>query len=137
MLSLQAQGLGVEVDLVFEVLEGLQRQVEEVATAACGVEYLELTQLLQEAAEQGLCLALSLIGPCAYLAELLRVLDRLGRLAQLVALGQLVGDARRDVRPLGLQWVLNDGLDDAPDRGGVGVVSAELGPLAGVQAALE
>ena len=37
--AVQAEGFGFEVGAVFQVFQGFQRQVEEVAAAAGGVEH--------------------------------------------------------------------------------------------------
>ena len=61
VLALQAQRLGLQVDLVLDVLQALQRQVEEVAAAAGRVEHAVGLQPLQEADERGLRVALGLV----------------------------------------------------------------------------
>ena len=55
--ALEAHRLGLELDAVLQVLEGVQREVEEVAGAAGGIEDGEGAQLFEEVAQGALGLA--------------------------------------------------------------------------------
>ena len=53
-LALQAEGFGFEVGAVFQILEGFQREVEEVARSACGIKHAVGFQVFQIADEGGM-----------------------------------------------------------------------------------
>ena len=106
--------------VVFEVLEELQRDVEEVAAAAGRVEDADGAQPFEEGAE-----------------------DALGVLVGWRSSGHLAAghhewrDLRLSLGPVPAQWGHQDGLNKPKDRGSVCVVGAELRSLIGIEAALE
>jgi hypothetical protein len=106
--------------LVFEVLEELERDVQEVAATAGRVEHADGAQAFEEGTE--------------YTLGVLVV----GSSGRHLAAGQ---DQRRDLllrlRPVAPERLHQDRLHKPQDRSSVGVVSAELGTLLGVEAALE
>ena len=106
--------------LALQVLERLQREVEEVARAAGRVEHAHGAQPLEEGVEDR-----ERVLRCRRLCR-----DHLARSQQGL-----------DLRAGGLEVAPQRGqqhrLDEAHDRGPVGVVRAELRALAGVEAALE
>ena len=88
--------------------------------AAGGVEHADAPQALEEVLEDGL-----------------RVLGARRRLRHLPAGQEQLGHAGLHGRVLAAERAQDHRLDEAPDRLAVGVVGAQLGALAGVQAALE
>ncbi len=118
VLALQAELLGLEVGAVLDVLQRLQRQVEEVAAAAGRVEHAVGLELLEEADEHRLRVAPGLV-------------------AVALAARQRGGDARHPAGPCGEQGALHHRLHEPGDGGRIGVVRAELAALGRVQPALE
>ena len=114
---------------VLQVLERLEREVEEVARAAGGIEDGEGAQPLQEVMEQalGAVPAASLVGSRGGSPTLPGGL----RIVQLRA-DQVLGGL-----PFRQPGADDDRLDDEHDLVAVGVVRAQLRALAGVQTALE
>ena len=109
--------------LALQVLERLERHVQEVARAARGVEHGHRAQAVQEGLEH----------PARVVLGLQRALPA----ADAIALADELLHSRLHRRVLGTERRHQDGLHQALDRGAVGVVGAQLGPAPGVQAALE
>ena len=61
VLALEAHRLGFEIDLVLDILQALQRQVEEIAAAAGRVEHAIGAQPFEEADKGGLRVAVGLV----------------------------------------------------------------------------
>ncbi len=120
-LAVQAEGFGVQVGPVLQVLEGFQGEVEEVAGAAGRVQHPVVLQPLQVADEGGLG---GLVGG-------------LRALAALMVLVHLPLDDGPHGLPLGGQRGFHHRADEFEDGGGVGVVGAELAAHVRVQPALE
>ena len=120
-LAVQAEGFGVEVGAVFEVFEGAQAEVQEVAGAAGGVEHAEVLEPFEVAQKDAL----------GVLHGLLRTLA-----AGLVFVDQR-GEAGLGGVPLALQGLDEHRADELHDGLGVGVVGAQRGAHLGVEATLE
>jgi hypothetical protein len=114
--ALQAEFLGVDVGAFFDVAQGFEGEVEEVAGAAGGVEDAEVVEAEQEALIGG-------AGGFAFLA--------FGAVA--VAGGELGAD----FGPFGGERFADQRVDQFGDGAGVGVMGAERGAGGGVEAALE
>jgi hypothetical protein len=111
---LQAEFVGVDVGALFDVAQGFEGEVEEVAAAAGGVEHAEVVEAEQEALVGVGGLAFLLLGPWPWPAAI-----RLGLL------------------PFGGERFADERVDQFGDGAGVGVVGAERGAGGGVEAALE
>ena len=120
----QAQRLRLDDGAVLHVLDGLQRQVQEVAGAAGGVQHAEGAQPGQEGLEQRL-------RPCV------RLVLSAGAIPGPRPGVQDPGDALPRLRPIGQQRLADHRADHPFDHLGRGVVGAQLAALAGVQPALE
>ena len=121
--ALQAQRLRLELHAMLEVLERLQREVEEIARAAGRVEHREPAQPVEKRP----------VPPLGFLSPLRARGWRLGSFRAL----ELGGDLGLLDSPLGEQRSDHHRLDQQHDLVPVRVVRAELGALAGIEAALE
>ena len=117
------QRLGLELDAVLEVLERLQRQVQEVARAAGRVEHRESPQAVEECP----------VPPLGVVQPLRAGGARLGRFGAL----QLGRDGGLLGIPLGEQRPDHHRVDEQHDLVPVGVVRPELGALVGIEASFE
>ena len=120
---LQAQLFGLQLHLMLQILQRQQRQIQEVARTAGGVQHPKTAQPFQKLVQQPLGLRL-----------LPRSRPRgLGRSHSL----QTAVDLPLRLAPFGQQGAAQDRLDDQHDLVPVRVVGAKLGALLRVQPALE
>ena len=112
--ALQAQRLGLQHHLMFEVLERPQRHIEKIARTTRRVQHPERPQPFQKTLQR------------------LFSLDSFGLLR-----GQQLGYIGLDRRPFRPQRVTNHRLDQPANGGRIGIVRAQLRPLVRVQAPLE
>src|SRR6266852_4655139 len=122
--------------MMLNVLDGLERQIEEVAGTACGIEDAEGAQPVTEGAIQDSSLIAEFgrracLGGAGATSRVLRFLFDLRRLAQLI----LDLDIRK--LPFGEERTHDHRLDNQHDLVAIGIVRAELAALVRVKASLE
>ena len=121
--ALETQRLGLQLDLVLHVVEGVEGEVQEVARAAGRVEHGEVAQPFQKRAER-------VLRPSP--------LPRRGGLRfRRACPPQAVGDPAYHSLPLGQQGANDHRIDDPHDLVPIRVVRPELRALVGVKAPLE